>query len=59
MTPNHKYRVSVYLGKDMYNEYAKMAKLMGISISTLVKIMLNTGTEIARQIERGLENGGK
>ena len=56
---NHKYRVNVYLGKDLYNELEKMAKLMGISVATITKIVLNTGYEFAKNLDKKfVEKGG-
>ena len=52
MTPNHKYRVSVYLGKEMFNELDQLAKLMGVSVATITRVLISTGYEISKQIEQ-------
>lgn len=52
---NHKYRVSVYLGKDMYSRFEIEAEAMGVSVATFTRILLETGYQFAR----GLEKGGK
>lgn len=55
----HKYRVNVYLGKEMYERFEKEAEAMHISIATLTKIILATGYEFAVQLEKkgGINNG--
>lgn len=50
---NHKYRVNVYLGKELYERFEQEAKAMGISVATFTKILLNTGYEFAKGIEKG------
>lgn len=54
---NHKYRVSVYLGKELYDELDKSAKIMGVSLSTLCKIVLNTGYELSKSLENRVKGG--
>lgn len=54
---NHKYRVSVYLGKELYDELDKSAKIMGVSLSTLCKIVLNTGYELSKSLENRMKGG--
>lgn len=49
--PKHKYRVSVYLGKELYEQIEDMANILGISISTMTKIILNTGFQIANTMD--------
>lgn len=53
----HLYRVSVYLGKDLYNELDQTAHIMGVSVATLAKIMLNTGYELSKQLEQNVKKG--
>ncbi len=56
----HKYRVSIYLGKDNYEELQSIAEKMMIPIATLCKIIFATGLELSKQIEKGaLSNGDK
>lgn len=60
MKPNHKYRVSVYLGKDIYNELDQLANLMNVSVSTIARVLISTGYEISKSIEKGgILNGRK
>lgn len=55
----HKYRVSIYLGKELYEELQKSAEIMGISVATLAKILLNTGNELSKTLERKVSDGLK
>lgn len=56
----HKYRVSIYLGKDNYEKLEQIANVMMIPVSTLCKIIFATGMEVSKQIEKGgFTNGGK
>lgn len=48
----HKYRVSVYLGKELYTKFEAMAKVFGISVASLTKLMLDNGVAFAEQMER-------
>lgn len=48
----HKYRVSIYLGKEMYERFEKEAEMMNISIATLTKIILETGYQLATNLEK-------
>ena len=54
----HKYRVSVYLGKELYEELEKTALIMGVSIATVTKIVLNTGYEFAKSMDKKLQEKG-
>lgn len=55
---NHKYRVSLYLGKDNYEELEKIANTMMIPVATLCKIIFATGMEVSKQIEKGAKQYG-
>lgn len=61
MKSNHKYRVSIYLGKELYEKIETMAKFMGIPIATATKILLSTGFELSNAMEqsfvKSLEKG--
>lgn len=56
---NAKYRTTVYLGKELYFSLQETADMLGISISTLCKILLKTGYEIGNSIERNITGNGK
>lgn len=53
------YKVQVYLGKENYTRIKGIADLMGISVPTMTKIILNTGLEISQQLERRVKESGK
>lgn len=55
----HRYRVSIYLGKELYEELEKSANMMGISVATLARILLNTGNELSKTLERRVLDGVK
>ena len=63
MQDKHKYRVQIYLGKEMYEKLEAMSKFMGIPVATVAKLILNTGFELSNvletQMKKGLENGIK
>lgn len=52
MKSNHKYRVSIYLGKELYEEIETMAQFMGIPVATATKILLSTGFELSKAMEQ-------
>lgn len=54
----HKYRVSIYLGKELYQDLEDMSKVLGIPISTMAKIILNTGFELSKTLESQIMKGG-
>lgn len=62
MQAKHKYRVQVYLGKELYERLEEIAKFMGVPISTATKLILNTGFEFGTMMEKavlkGVENMG-
>lgn len=57
MTSKHKYRTSIYLGKENYEIVEKLSKEMMLPISSLVKIIFCTGLEMTKQIEKRDSNG--
>ena len=63
MQDKHKYRVQIYLGKEMYEKLEGISKFMGIPEATVAKLILNTGFELSTvletQLKKGLDNGIK
>ena len=57
MKDNHKYRVSIYLGKELYNKLDVLSNELHITISSLAKILLQTGFTLGDAIERSITNG--
>ena len=53
MKDNHKYRVNVYLGKEIYNKFKEEADFLGISLATFTKIVLETGYQLAQNLSVG------
>lgn len=49
----HRYRVSVYLGKETYTQIEELAKMLAIPVSTMTRVILETGLQIAKEIEKG------
>lgn len=54
---NHKYRATIYFGKDIYEELEKMSNQFGISVATLATIIFKTGWEVSGAIERSIKDG--
>ena len=59
MKPNHKWRVNVYLGKDLYTELEDMGNLLGLSVSQMARIILTQGKQVADTMERNVERYGR
>lgn len=57
MKPNHKWRVNVYLGKDLYKELEDMGDLLGLSVSQMARIILTQGKQVADTMERNERYG--
>lgn len=57
MKPNHKWRVNVYLGKDLYKDLEDMGNLLGLSVSQMARIILTQGKQIADTMERNERYG--
>lgn len=54
---NHKYRVNVYLGKEIYEELEQTSNIMGVSVSTLAKILITTGYGLSKSVENKFKKG--
>ena len=52
MKSNHKYRATIYLGKEIYEELDKMAEVLAMSVSQMAGIMFRTGYDISKTIDR-------
>lgn len=57
MKPNHKWRVNVYLGKDLYKELEDMGSYLGLSVSQMARIILTQGKQVADTMERNERYG--
>lgn len=56
MQDKHKYRVQVYLGKELYEKLEEISKFMDLPISTATKLILKTGFEFGTMMERRVVN---
>lgn len=54
----HRYRVNLYLGKETYEQVQKLAELLGLPISTMTRVILETGLQISKTLEKGTNNNG-
>lgn len=52
VTKPHKYRVSVYLGKELYATISGMADLMKIPVATATRILLETGVQLGKVYDK-------
>lgn len=58
--PKHRYRVSVYLGKETYEQIEQLAQFLGLPVSTMTRVILETGLQISKTLEKGVtDNGSK
>ena len=62
-TKKQNYRISIYLGKELWEELASIAKALGLPISTAAKIIMKTGFDLSKVLNnkffQGLEGGKK
>lgn len=54
----HRYRVSVYLGKETYTQIEDLAKMISLPVSTMTRVILETGLQISKQLEKGTNENG-
>lgn len=51
---NNKYRLTIYLGKKLYEKLSQISDMLGIPLSTTTKILLQTGLQIGEALEKGV-----
>lgn len=51
---NHKYRATIYLGKEIYESLETMAQVLHLSVPTIAAIIFKTGWEISKQLDKGV-----
>ena len=51
--PKHRYRVSVYLEKGSYEQIERIAVALGLPVSTMTRVILETGLQISKNLEKG------
>lgn len=54
----HKYRVSLYLGKETYEEIEKLSDFLGLPVATTARVILETGLQISKSLERRAKENG-
>ena len=54
----HLYRVNVYLGKENYNQIKALADLMGMSVAQMTRVIIDTGMQISKSLEKGVFGNG-
>ena len=57
--PKHRYRVSVYLGKETYEQLEAQANALSLPVATMTRVLIETGFQIAKAIEKGEQTNGK
>ena len=49
----HRYRVSVYLGKENYEQLEGLAVALNIPVASMTRVLIDTGFQVAKAIEKG------
>jgi len=52
VTRPHKYRVTIYLGKDLYKTLDGMARFLNMPMATITRILLQTGVEVGNALDK-------
>lgn len=52
MKTKHKYRTNVYLGKENYEAINSLATSLGLSVSQVCRIFLDTGLKVGQSLDR-------
>ena len=56
---NNKYRLTIYLGKELYEKLSQVSEMLGIPLSTTTRILLETGIQIGEALEKGVNINDK
>ena len=59
MKNKHKYRTNVYLGKDNYEAINSLATSLGLSVSQVCSILLDTGLKVGQSLDRATKEAMK
>lgn len=57
--PKHRYRVSVYLGKETYEQIEGLADALNLPVASMTRVIIETGFQVARAIEKGDQTNAK
>lgn len=52
MKSNHKYRATIYLGKEVYEDLDQLAEMLSMSVAQIAGIIFRTGYDVSKQLER-------
>ncbi len=52
MKSNHKYRATIYLGKEIYEELDKLAEELTMSVAQMAGIIFRTGYDVSKSLMR-------
>lgn len=52
MKSNHKYRATIYLGKEIYEDLDKMAEMLAMSVSQIAGVIFRTGYDVSKNLVR-------
>ena len=55
----HRYRVSVYLGKENYEQLESLAVGLNLPVASMTRVLIETGFQVARAIEKGDQKNAK
>lgn len=55
----HRYRVSVYLGKENYEQLEGLAVGLNLPVASMTRVLIETGFQVARAIEKGDKTNAK
>ena len=55
---NNKYRLTLYLGKELHDELTQISVLLGLPLGTTTRIILQTGLEIINVLDKEVNKNG-
>ena len=55
----HRYRVSVYLGKENYEPLEGLAVALNLPVASMTRVLIETGFQVAKAIEKGDKDNAK
>ena len=47
----HRYRVTIYLGKENYEKIEDLAQFLGLPVATMTRVILETGLNLSAALE--------
>lgn len=56
---NNKYRLTIYLGKEVYENLKQLSEFLGVPLSTSARIILQTGLQISHALEKEVKKNEK